>query len=272
MLDWPAPGCRRNRKAAAVLVTVSSAEVQTPVKTYLHLVTAMALYGLAGVASASGEAEVIHQRLAKIFPELRSEQISPAPVPGLFEIRIGAQVAYVSADGRFLVRGDIIELDTERNLTEVRRGAARLAALDDIGEKRMIVFAPKQVKHTISVFTDIDCGYCRKLHREIEQYLARGIRVRYLFFPRTGPNTESWSKAESVWCSKDRNVALTRAKRGEVLNTPACSGAPIDQHYALGMSFGLQGTPAIITDSGELLPGYIPAAELAAHLEGQGAG
>ncbi len=241
-------------------------------KTYLHFVAAMALCGLAGVASASGEAEVIRQRLAKTFPDLRSEQISPAPVPGLFEIRIGAQVAYVSADGRFLVRGDIIELGTERNLTELRRGAARLAALDDIGEQRMIVFTPKQVKHTISVFTDIDCGYCRKLHREIEQYLARGIRVRYLFFPRTGPNTESWSKAEAVWCSADRNMALTRAKRGEVLKAPSCGAAPIDQHYALGISFGLQGTPAIITDSGELLPGYVPAAELAAHLDGQEAG
>lgn len=238
----------------------------------LQLITAMVFCFLAGAASAAGETELVRQRLEKDFPELRTEQISPAPVPGLYEIRIGAQVAYVSADGRYLVRGDIIELGTERNVTETRRGLARLAALDDIGEQHMIVFTPKQVKHTINVFTDIDCGYCRKLHREIEQYLSRGIRVRYLFFPRSGPNTESWSKAKAVWCSADRNTALTRAKRGEVLKAPACGGTAIEQHYALGISFGLQGTPAIITDSGELLPGYVPAPELAAHLDSQTTG
>lgn len=173
----------------------------------------------------------------------------------------------MSADGRYFLRGDIIEVATDKNVTEARRGAARVAALDDVGEQRMIVFSPKQVKHTISVFTDIDCGYCRKLHREIDQYLAMGIRVRYLFFPRSGPNTESWSKAQTVWCSSDRNQAMTRSKRGEVLPAMACNPNPVQQHYALGLTFGVQGTPAIITDSGELIPGYIPPAELALHLD-----
>jgi thiol:disulfide interchange protein DsbC len=229
------------------------------------------LAGLAGTASAAGEAQAIQKQLRQQFPELRAEQITPSPIPGLFELRIGPQVAYVSADGRFLVRGDIIEVKTDANLTEARRGAARIAALADVGEARMIVFSPKQVKHTISVFTDVDCGYCRKLHREIDQYLAQGIRVRYLFFPRSGPNTESWTKAEQVWCAADRNAALTKSKRGEVLTTKACSPTPVQQHYSLGINFGVQGTPAIITDSGELVPGYVPAAELAAYLEGAAA-
>jgi thiol:disulfide interchange protein DsbC len=239
---------------------------------FYYFSTVLALCCAAGLASASEETELIRKRLAETFPEVRSEQISPSPIPGLFELRVGAQIAYVSADGRFLVRGDIVETGTERNLTEVRRGAARLAAMDEVGEQRMIVFSPKQVKHTITVFTDIDCGYCRKLHREIDQYLALGIRVRYLFFPRSGPNTESWTKAETVWCSADRNMAMTQSKRGEVLKSIACGAAPVEQHYSLGLSFGLQGTPAIITDSGELLPGYVPAAELARHLDGQKSG
>ncbi len=227
------------------------------------------LIGLAsGAALAAGEAEAIQQRLAETYPEVRSEQITPSPIPGLFELRMGPQVAYVSADGRFLVRGDIIEVKTDSNLTEVRRSSARLSAIEDVGEANMIVFAPKQVKHTINVFTDIDCGYCRKLHKEMDQYLAEGIRVRYLFFPRSGPNTDSWTKAETVWCSADRNTALTRSKRGEVITAKACNPTPVQRHYSLGLEFGVQGTPAIITDTGELLPGYVPAGELAGYLNG----
>ena len=226
----------------------------------------LVVLGLSTTAFAAEVPEVIARQLQKTFPEVRAEQISPSPVSGLFELRVGPQIAYVSADGRYLVRGDIIEVQSDTNISEERRASARLAAIDDIGESRMIIFTPKQVKHTISVFTDVDCGYCRKLHRQINDYLARGIRVRYLFFPRSGPNTESWAKAEKVWCSADRADALTRSKRGEVITAKACSPTPVQQHYSLGLSFGVTGTPAMVTDSGELLPGYVPAAELAGYL------
>lgn len=222
----------------------------------------------AALAQGAGEAEALRKRLADAAPELKGGDVAPSPIPGLFEFRLGPQVAYVSADGRYLVRGDIIEIKTDANLTEARRSTARLAAIEEVGEGRMLVFAPKQVKHTINVFTDIDCGYCRRLHKEMDQYLAQGIRVRYLFFPRSGPNTESWSKAETVWCSADRNAALTRSKRGEVVAAKACSPTPVQQHYSLGLSLGVQGTPAIITDTGELLPGYVPPDELAQYLNG----
>jgi thiol:disulfide interchange protein DsbC len=221
---------------------------------------------------AASETDALRKELARTFPDIRADQIGPSPIPGLFELRVGPQVAYVSADGRFLVRGDIIEVSSNDNLTELRRGAARLEALDDVGESQMVIFTPKQVKHTVTVFTDVDCGYCRKLHREIDQYMARGIRVRYFFFPRSGPNTEGWTRAEQVWCSPDRNDALTRSKRGEVLTTKACSPTPVQEHYALGLQFGLQGTPAIITDTGELLPGYVPVGELLGYLDGTNTG
>jgi thiol:disulfide interchange protein DsbC len=221
-----------------------------------------------GAAVAATETEELQKKLAQTYPEVRTDQLAPSPIPGLFELRIGPQVAYVSADGRFLVRGDIIEVSSNDNITEARRGAARLSAINDVGDAQMVVFSPKQVKHTINVFTDVDCGYCRKLHREIDQYMAQGIRVRYLFFPRSGPNTEGWTKAEQVWCSSDRNAALTRSKRGEVLTTKVCSPNPVQQHYSLGLLFGVQGTPAIITDSGELLPGYVPVGEMVEYLDG----
>ena len=236
--------------------------MQTPFR-FLVLLLASA----AALAADDATTE-LQKKLVQTYPEVRADQLTPSPIPGLFELRIGPQIAYVSADGRSIVKGDVIDVSSNANLTEARRNAARLAAIDDVGESNMIIFSPKQVKHTINVFTDVDCGYCRKLHREIAQYMARGIRVRYMFFPRSGPNTESWTKAEEVWCSPDRNAALTKAKLGEVLTVKACTPNPVQEHYSLGMDFGVQGTPAIITDTGELLPGYVPPAELADYLDG----
>jgi thiol:disulfide interchange protein DsbC len=227
----------------------------------------LALFAAAPL-SAVGQVDLIRQQLATLLPDVRADQISPSPIPGLYELRMGSQIAYVSADGKFLVRGDIINVKTNDNLTEARRSTARLAAVNEVGDAKMIVFSPRQVKHTISVFTDVDCGYCRKLHREMDQYLAKGIRVRYMFFPRSGPKTESWTKAEQVWCTKNRNDALTRSKRGEVLAAKACNPNPVQQHYSLGIGLGIQGTPAIITDTGDLLPGYVPADEMADYLDG----
>jgi thiol:disulfide interchange protein DsbC len=227
----------------------------------------LALLASAAQATAADDIAQVRQKLLPVYPDVRIDQLSATPVPGLFELRVGPQVAYVSADGRFMVRGDLYDIKSNENITEARRADARLAAMRDVGEDKMVIFTPKQVKHTITVFTDIDCGYCRKLHREIDQYLAEGIRVRYMFFPRSGPDTDSWHKAEQVWCSADRKSALTKAKAGEVLNAKACSPNPVQQHYAAGMLFGVQGTPAIITDSGELVPGYVSAAELSSYFK-----
>jgi thiol:disulfide interchange protein DsbC len=122
----------------------------------------------------------------------------------------------------------------------------------------MVVFSPAVPKYTVTVFTDVDCGYCRELHKHIADYNRLGVKVRYLSFPRTGPDTESWSKAEQVWCSADRQGALTQAKQGQPLKTPVCKVNPVALHYALGREIGLNGTPGIVTESGELLPGYAP--------------
>jgi thiol:disulfide interchange protein DsbC len=125
-------------------------------------------------------------------------------------------------------------------------------------EDQMLVFGPKDPKYTITVFTDVDCAFCRKLHSQIADYNKLGIRVRYLLYPRTGPNSSSWTKAEQVWCSPDRNDALTKAKLGEDLKTKACKDNPVARSYALGQQFALQGTPAILLADGELLSGYEP--------------
>jgi thiol:disulfide interchange protein DsbC len=126
----------------------------------------------------------------------------------------------------------------------------------------MIAFKPKSSKHLVYVFTDIDCGYCRKLHSEIDQYLTEGIEIRYLFFPRAGEGSDSYKKAVSVWCADDRNTALTKAKRGDTIEERQCDN-PVDQHLTLGTQMGAAGTPMLVTEKGNILPGYVPAGQLA---------
>jgi thiol:disulfide interchange protein DsbC len=200
------------------------------------------------------------------FPEIRPEQIATSPVEGLLEVRIGSKIAYVSADGKFLVQGEIIDLATDQNLTESRREGVRRDVLAGVSESGMVVFSPANPTSTITVFTDVDCGYCRKLHKQIADYNAKGIKVRYMFFPRSGPGTESWTTAEKVACAKDRRSALTRAKQGEKLTDKACQPNPVAEHYNVGRDFALQGTPAIVLESGELIGGYLDPVELSKYI------
>jgi thiol:disulfide interchange protein DsbC len=225
---------------------------------------------LVALAPLAALAESTEEKLAAKFPGIEAKNIRPAPVEGLWEVVVDGRVVYLSGDGRYLVRGDLTDLATGKSLTEARQADMRLGLLGELDESRMIVFAPKQPTHTITVFTDIDCGYCRRLHREMKAINDHGIKVRYLFYPRTGPGTESWTKAESVWCSPDRNDALTRAKAGEEITAKTCKSTPVAEQYELGNKFGVRGTPAIITESGELLPGYVPADQLAKMLESKG--
>jgi thiol:disulfide interchange protein DsbC len=206
--------------------------------------------------------------LAKKVPGAKPEDVRVSPIPGLYEVALGTSIAYISADGKFLINGDLYEVQSRTNLTEARRTDTRLKALANVSEDDMIVFTPAvPVKHTITVFTDVDCGYCRKLHSEITQLNQLGIRVRYMAFPRTGPGTESWAKAEAVWCAKDRKEAITRAKQGENVKTAKCGTTPVAREYAMGEDLGVNGTPAIITDKGEYLGGYLPPKKLLAYLE-----
>ena len=195
------------------------------------------------------------------------DSVNPSAIPGVYEVVLGSQVLYVSKDGRFAIQGDIIDLNAHSNLTENRRGDLRLKAIEAIGEQNMVVFAPDQPKHTVTVFTDVDCGYCRKLHQEIADYNQRGIKIRYLMFPRAGIDSESYNKAVAVWCADDRRDALTRAKRGENIEHKSCAN-PVKREYELGQALGVRGTPSLILEDGQMISGYVPADKLAQILEG----
>jgi thiol:disulfide interchange protein DsbC len=214
-----------------------------------------------GSSIQADEFDAIRKAMATLVPGETADNIRPAPVPGLYEVSFGAQIFYVTKDGKYFVHGDVYDTAQHANLTEERRSDARLSALAKVGENSMIIFAPPRPKYTITVFTDIDCGYCRKLHSEIDQYLKEGIRVRYLFYPRAGVGSPSYDKAVAVWCATDRSKALTRAKAGQDAPAKSCAN-PVREHMELGERFGVNGTPAIVTESGRLLPGYVPAKRL----------
>jgi len=210
--------------------------------------------------------EAITKSLSSIFPGVTPDEITPSPMEGVSEVLIGPRLMYISNDGKYLLQGSLIDLKTRTDISEERRNGIRLDALKELGEEKMIVFPAKEQKHTITVFTDIDCGYCRKLHGEMDKYNAEGITVRYLMFPRAGVGSPSYNKAVTVWCSKDQLDAMTRSKSGENLPNASCDN-PIKEEYELGQLLGVQGTPAIIMEDGAMLPGYVPAARLAKVLE-----
>jgi thiol:disulfide interchange protein DsbC len=224
---------------------------------------------LAGYGCASaGDADLdkVRKSVTKSLPGITSDMVTRSTAPGLYQVQKGSVFGYVTSDGRYLIQGDMIDLVTGEEITEAQRDGARLAVLKQFGPEQTIEFAPKDPKYVVTVFTDVDCGYCRKLHSEINDYLAQGIAIRYLFYPRTGPNTESFAKAEQVWCSADRKEALTQAKRGVALNvTPNCPN-PIRKQWDAGEALGINATPMMVLADGEIVRGYVQAQALAARL------
>ena len=205
--------------------------------------------------------------IAKRFGDIKLEDVRMSPVSGVYEVTRGSEISYVTADGRYAILGDMIDIDADANLSENRRRTIRARIIETIPDSEMVVYSPKDPKYTITVFTDIDCGYCRRLHSQIAEYNRLGIRVRYMFFPRSGPNTDSWHKAEAVWCSSNRNEALTRAKNGEDVKSPKCPSDIVKRDFELGQKLAVDGTPAIFLQSGEMLPGYAPPGQLARYLK-----
>ena len=224
-----------------------------------------ATWGLLLVACAAGAEQSIEQqlkeRLKTSMPEAKVTSVKPAAIAGLYEVMLGPTVLYMTADGRYAFRGDIFDLQGRSNLTSQRRVEARQAAFH-AAEQGAIEFAPAgKIAHTLYVFTDVDCGYCRKMHGEVGKLNAAGIAVKYFAFPRTGLNSESFNKAVTVWCSADKKEALTLSKQGRELEPKTCPN-PVAAQYELGQSMGVHGTPAVYLEDGHELGGYVPAAEL----------
>jgi thiol:disulfide interchange protein DsbC len=205
--------------------------------------------------------ENIEAALREIIPGFEATSIQPSKIDGLYEVMQGAEVLYVSGDGRYFLEGDLIDLKQRRNLTENRRALTRAGLLNGLAADEYIEFTPIKTEHTVYVFTDTECPYCQRFHNEIREINDLGVRVRYLAFPRRGEKSETYADMVSVWCSKDRNLALTYAKLGKKPHKMSCSN-PVARQYHLGQLMGVQGTPAVFTENGRYIGGYLSPDEL----------
>lgn len=213
---------------------------------------------------AAGDAgiERVRQSLAVLLPGIQPDTIQATPVENLYEVVVGSRLVYVTGDGRYLIEGEITDLEQQKNLTVPRLNQVTLAVIDAIGEQQMLIFEPEgEVRHTLSVFTDIDSAYSRKMQQEIGEYTGRGIRVRYLFSPRAGSDSVSYDKAVAVWCAEDRRQAFSRAMAGESVESAACRH-PVRQHLQLAGRMGVSGAPVLVLENGDMLPGYVSAERL----------
>jgi thiol:disulfide interchange protein DsbC len=234
---------------------------------HLNKVIVIFIFSLLSIA-VSADDVAIRKSLAQLTPPIKPDTINSTPIDDLFEIMVGPNIFYISGNGKYVIQGNILDVATKTDLTELKLGGLRAKMIAEIDEANTVVFAPEKVKHNIYVFTDIDCAYCRKLHSQIDQYMVQGIKVQYLLFPRAGVGSPSYDKAVTVWCSDDKAAALTESKKGVTLDKKTCKNPVID-HMKLGRDLGLSGTPMMVTNKGTIFPGYMTAQQLVARLKNE---
>ena len=218
----------------------------------------------------------LRQSLTRINPEIEALSIQATPMSGIYSVMLnsGDQI-YMTEDGDFFFAGAMYQNSKDQplvNLTEQGASETRLSAIQGPEAKQAWVYpATGEKKASITVFTDIDCYYCQKLHTQMEQYNAYGIEVRYLAYPRAGLASTSNQVLVDAWCAENPNEFLTIAKarshdqQGPQPSPDYCDN-PVATHYALGQALGVTGTPSIILEDGQMVPGFVPPKELASRL------
>ncbi len=216
---------------------------------------------VAGSAFADELPSTAATTMKQIFPQAKMDAAKKMPVRDLYEARYGSEVFYVSSDGKYLVKGEIMDVSNNVNLTQKSIQKARKAKLANIRTDEMIIYKPKDTKAALTIFTDVDCPYCRKMHAERQQLLDAGVELRYMLFPRTGLNSSSGEKAISIWCSSDRSATMTKAKEGKEIEDKICK-TPLENHMRIAIDFGLVGTPHLVLEDGRTFSGYYPPAQI----------
>lgn len=217
-------------------------------------------------ATADDKYSAVEERIRALAPNATSLAISETPIEGILMVQIGGDIIYASADGRYMIQGRVIDMETREDLTEGAKSGMRRELLASVDTSKQISFAPEDPAFELTVFTDIDCGYCRKLHAQVEEYNEQGIAIKYMAFPRAGIGSRSYEKFVSVWCADDQQAAMTQAKGGADPDPAQCDN-PIAEQYQLGQELGVTGTPALLTPEGQLIPGYVPPEQLRQRLD-----
>jgi thiol:disulfide interchange protein DsbC len=209
---------------------------------------------------------VVEEKMRILVPNAKTIAISETPIEGVLQVQVNSDIVYATTDGQYLLQGQIMDLDTRENLTDQAKSGIRASLLTGLDRDQQITYSPEDPKYDLLVFTDIDCGYCRKLHNQMAEYNEEGIAIHYLAFPRAGVGSESYEKFVSVWCADDQQAALTLAKNGTDPEPLSCSN-PVVEQYNLGQELGVTGTPSMVTADGTMIPGYMPPAQLRQRLE-----
>ena len=232
-----------------------------------HAAAAALAFGAVPLAGNAGDIPApVGSAIRALVGEVGPGAVRASPLPGFYEVRARGEIVYVSADGLYLFHGNLYEVAKRRNLTEDARREVRRDVIGRMDEDSFIVFAPTGgTKHRLTVFTDVDCPYCAKFHREVPELNARGVEVRYAAWPRTPPGTQSHDRSISVWCARDRHQAMTDAKAGRDIAHAACE-SPVQEHYETGRQLGVSGTPTLFTEDGTRIGGYLPYRELVSQL------
>ena len=237
----------------------------------IPLIVAALLVGLkvttVNAETADGDGYgVVEEKLRTLVPNAKTIAISETPIEGILQVQINSDIVYVTEKGQYLLQGQIIDIDTRENITDQAKSGIRMALLTDLKPEEQISFAPTETEYELLVFTDLDCGYCRKLHDQMAEYNEQGIAIHYLAFPRAGVGSSSYDDYVSVWCADDQQAAMTLAKGGGTPEPKKCEN-PIGEQYNLGREIGVTGTPSMITLDGTMIPGYVPPAQLRQRLE-----
>lgn len=233
-----------------------------------HLLTGLTgvLLAVSLTAVAEDDYSRVEERIRTLAPNAKSIAISETPLEGILMVQINSDIVYTSADGRYLIQGRVVDMDTREDLTESAKSGVRKDLLTDVDKSGQITFSPENPTYELMVFTDIDCGYCRKLHEQMAEYNEQGIAISYMAFPRAGIGSKSYEKAVSVWCADDPQAAMTLAKMGSDPDPEQCEN-PVAEQYQLGIQLGVTGTPALMTSTGVLIPGYVPPDQLRQRLD-----
>lgn len=230
----------------------------------MHKVLSAVLFSVLALTAMANPEHIIKAKLNQMMPQLPIDSVSKTPVNNLYQVTSGANVLYVSNDAKIIIQGDMYDVQNAQqpvNLSDSIRQVATKGIIDKVDPSTMIIFPASPEKTKITVFTDIDCTYCRALHKEIKDLNAAGITVRYLAFPRTPKGTPSYNKAIYVWCAQDRATAYTQAINGKDPAVANCKH-PVDDQHAIAESLGINVTPVIIMSNGKMIPGYLPAPQL----------
>jgi thiol:disulfide interchange protein DsbC len=227
-----------------------------------HLLPGLVLAGIVMATSAlAADPAAVEERLSKLVPDTAAVAIAETPIPGVMEVRIDSEIVYMSDDGRYLFQGRVIDLETQTDLTDAAMASVRKEQLTELDRDDFVTFGDDDAEYELLVFTDPDCGFCRRLHEKMDEYHDQGIRIHYLAFPRAGEGSQTYNKMVSVWCAEDRQAAMDVAKTGGTPRAATCPN-PVLEQYQLGQSLGVTGTPSLVTLDGDIIPGYVPPEQL----------